>query len=215
MRNEICKVCEKNFSVYDSRPPVKYCSVVCKRADYKHWHAVTNKTYIHPVKQKIKKIRFKWNSSTEEEQRIHLQKIFDRSVIRKDGCWDWDGIAHAMGYIPMKHGKKFTWAHRISWFLYFGNIPDGLNVLHKCDNRRCSNPDHLFLGTIQDNIKDMDNKGRRHIFTGAKLSYNEVLEIKKLLLLGVPVARIARDFKMSHPAIKSIKMGATWKHVII
>ena len=218
MRNETCKACDKNFSVYDSRPPAKYCSVVCKIADYKKWHAVTLKTYIHPKKEKIIKKRFKWIETDRTEQLDHLKKIFERSVIKQDGCWDWNGGNHSQGYIPMKDGKKFTWAHRISWIINFGEIKDGLWVLHKCDNKRCTNPEHLFLGTCQDNIDDMDNKGRRNTPKGinhinAKLTDEKVKKIKELLNLGVTVARICKDYNMSNGAIDAIKYGKTWKHV--
>ncbi|MGW2169160.1 HNH endonuclease signature motif containing protein [Streptomyces sp. NPDC001705] len=80
----------------------------------------------------------------------------------RDGCWEWGASRHRNGYgqfhLP---GKRHALAHRASWLLLFGPIPDGLHVLHRCDNRPCVRPDHLFLGTRVDNMQDMAAKGRR------------------------------------------------------
>lgn len=74
-------------------------------------------------------------------------------------CWYWYGAMHKLGYgiMPALGESK---AHRVSWRLHKGDIPDGMFVLHKCDVRNCVNPDHLFLGTQTDNMRDMVNKDR-------------------------------------------------------
>lgn len=76
-------------------------------------------------------------------------------------CWEWTANLNHKGYGQKSWFGRMTPSHRISWMLSNGNIPDGLWVLHKCDNRKCVNPDHLFLGTHQDNMDDMMIKGRR------------------------------------------------------
>lgn len=79
------------------------------------------------------------------------------------GCWLWLGAWSTYGYGKVnKHGKVVTEAHRMFYEDRFGPIPDGMQVLHKCDTPPCCNPDHLFLGTQADNMRDMHRKGRWH-----------------------------------------------------
>jgi len=259
MRKETCKKCMKNFEVYDSRPPVKYCSIACKREDYKSWHAVTLKKFIHPRKESTvrgilncivcfqpfkrywnkeskqpsycstkcfstqvhtwnDKNRFKWSKATEEEKLQRLKINFENQVIKKDGCWDSKTPLRKGGYIQIRYIDKMIGIHKASWLIHNGKIPDGLLVLHKCDNKRCSNPEHLFLGTHKDNHQDMVNKGRQNLPIGenhknSKLTIEKVKKIKELLNLGVTVRRISKDFNMGKSTIDAIKNGITWKHV--
>ena len=90
---------------------------------------------------------------------------FWKKVLKIDGgCWEWQGSRLPSGYgtIHLRGcGENENHrAHRLSWFLHFGIIPDGMMVLHKCDNTRCCNPAHLFLGSNLDNMLDMVKKGR-------------------------------------------------------
>lgn len=84
----------------------------------------------------------------------------------KDNCWEWTGFRNDNGYGYMQvYGKnirprKKIGAHRMSYIIHFGDIPKGFCICHKCDNRNCVNPNHLFLGTYNDNIQDMIKKGR-------------------------------------------------------
>ena len=105
----------------------------------------------------------------------------------EDDCWNWKaGIRGITGYGCFKYNKKVVDSHRMVWFLIYGEFPK-LWVLHKCDNRLCCNPDHLFLGTYMDNIQDRNNKGRtargdnssmrRH---PEKISYGEKVGTSKL-----------------------------------
>src|SRR5688572_21396248 len=96
-------------------------------------------------------------------KRGSLQERFEAKVLKTAGCWRWLATKNNKGYgmigINAAIGKRL--AHRVSYELYVGPIPDGLCVLHHCDNPECTRPDHLFLGTKKDNMADMDAKGRR------------------------------------------------------
>lgn len=85
-----------------------------------------------------------------------------------DGCWTWTGNSLPAGYGIITHNQKINgrwtgktvYAHRLSYEIHHGEIPDGFMVMHKCDNPPCTNPNHLIIGTAQDNLNDMVKKGR-------------------------------------------------------
>lgn len=76
------------------------------------------------------------------------------------GCWDWHGYTNTQGYARVFTAGKLKRVHRMIYELFVGEIPEGLFVCHHCDNPRCINPEHLFIGTHQDNMNDMRRKGR-------------------------------------------------------
>lgn len=89
-----------------------------------------------------------------------MEDVFWRFVLEGGGCWNWRGIITRNGYGQLSHNWAKYYAHRVSWELNYGPIPDSLWVLHRCDNRPCVRPDHLFLGDSSVNTKDCWNKGR-------------------------------------------------------
>jgi hypothetical protein len=144
------------------------------------------------------------------------------SRVQKAGssCWLWTGTLNGSGYGVLGaggRGGKLLRAHRVAWEFHKGPIPDGLHCLHRCDNPRCVNVDHLFLGTNQDNIADRVRKGRSKapIFRGedhaqAKLS-NDV--IRRIREDGRIQRVIAADYGLRQSDISRIKLRQAWKHV--
>lgn len=88
-------------------------------------------------------------------------RFLEKVKLNKNGCWEWiKSRHHGNRYGIFRFGKKTITAHRMSWIIHFNKIPKGMCVLHKCDNVLCVNPEHLFIGTQLENIKDRHHKGR-------------------------------------------------------
>lgn len=128
-------------------------------------------------------------------------------------CWGWIAKKTRFGYgefyIRQRGVDKSVSAHRISWTIYKGKIPNGFLVLHRCDNPECVNPDHLFLGTYKDNMQDKIKKGRCNITHGennptSKLSNAEVERIKELCASSVPQRKIAQQFGINQSNVSRI-----------
>ena len=143
-----------------------------------------------------------------------LQERFDKKwiTIGSGGCWIWVGASWTNGYGEIEaHGKHHQFAHRISYELHVGPIPDGLCVLHTCDYPGCVNPKHLWLGTHADNMADMARKGRCPTKKGeanpfAKLTDIQVVEIRRLLGT-MRDYEIAKIYNVSPTHIGRIKLG--------
>lgn len=139
-----------------------------------------------------------------------------------DGCWLWTASIDTRGYghlLRVTH--HLILAPRASWILHYGPIPIGFYVLHRCDVRLCVRPNHLFLGTQQDNMDDMVTKGRYRkgrIYIGsenptAKLCEADVVEIRNAISKGIAQWRIAEAFGVSQMIISKISRGLVWAHV--
>lgn len=151
---------------------------------------------------------------------MNVDKRFMVKVDKGDSssCWLWHGCLNNKGYGTVtrrRHGKKRNYlAHRYSYELRNGPVPDGLCVLHKCDIPRCVNPDHLFLGTQADNIKDCVAKGRSprgEQHGRAKLSDADVISILMFINLGAKQRDISEAFGVSRSIVSDIKCGRTYR----
>jgi len=140
----------------------------------------------------------------------------------EDECWEWTGAKNRKnGYGNIKINYKKYRSHRISWILANGKIPEKMCVCHSCDNPGCVNPNHLFLGTHQDNMNDMINKNRNKIPDNSgeksgnhKLTEQEVLEIKSKYKWYVYTYKmLSEEYCVNYRTILDIIHRKTWKHI--
>jgi HNH endonuclease len=158
-------------------------------------------------------------------------------------CWEWTGKVGKNGYgtvVKAENGKKMhLLAHRESYKIFKGEIPTSLNVCHTCDNRKCINPDHLWIGTAKDNIQDAILKGRMKKTTGykhteenkakfklrkrpmtkgelsplSKLKDQDVIEIRRMIKENITQTDIAKKYGVTQSVISRIKDREVWNHV--
>lgn len=146
-------------------------------------------------------------------------KWFWKRVEKTDSCWNWTSSLTAHGYGHLKRNRHDVGAHRVSYEMAYGPIPDGMLVCHHCDNRRCVRPDHLFLGTVADNNADTRNKGRSRQGPPAdargennnfhKLTWEQVREIRRLQGTK-PTGEIAAMFGIGRCYVNQIARGYRW-----
>lgn len=143
------------------------------------------------------------------------------------GCWLWTAAVDACGYGQLAMGGTSHFAlraHRVAWTIYRGEIPIGLQVLHKCDNPPCVNPDHLFLGTHIDNMLDRDSKGRSYLVKtpidnrgsrhgNSKLTEDDVRAMRQLTDSTMTISQAARQFHIARHTAWEIIKRRRWKHV--
>lgn len=153
----------------------------------------------------------------------HQERLNRLSKInKKTGCVEWIGSTRN-GYGRLTIGsrtdgtRKTVTAHRLSYEINIGDIPDGMFVCHKCDNPKCINPSHLFAGSRQDNVNDREKKGRNNLsgihksgegHSRSKLTWDDVARIRGMS--GLSQQHIADLFGVSRSTIKDILHGKTW-----
>ncbi|SNY95513.1 HNH endonuclease [Halomonas sp. hl-4] len=141
-------------------------------------------------------------------------------VDQATGCWEWQAGRNKDGYGRMKVGSRDELAHRVSYTIYKGPIPHGKIACHSCDNTGCVNPEHLWLGSNEDNTQDMMKKGR-HRSAGSLGSRNprsvlseaDAIEVLELIDQGLTNKAIAAKFSVTHSTISCIRRGKSWKHL--
>lgn len=152
-----------------------------------------------------------------------LQRFWSKvNIAGPDECWEWQGKPSAQGYGVMCFDYKRWGSHVFAWICTKGLVPRGVDVCHTCDNRKCCNPQHFFLGTRSENIKDMWRKGRGSkapIMRGpdnfnTKLTREKVIAIRQRVAndtrRGV-MSQLAREHGVSFQAIWLIVKGKNWK----
>lgn len=151
-----------------------------------------------------------------------------------EGCWEWQRTISKMGYGKTRYLGKDETTHRVSFMVFKGEIPEGMNVCHSCDNRKCCNPDHLWIGTTKDNVQDCIRKGRRKLGSTKgyrylyrkknmnkkgenhhinKLKDNDVLEIRIMIENGNKNKEIANRYDVDASVVSKIKNRKAWSHI--
>jgi hypothetical protein len=185
----ICIQCNKEFLTRKSVVNAGYgyfCSVSC---------SITHRNH----QEKLPPEDIFWSN---------LNKLGDKD------CWIYTKCISTAGYGRIQIKRKFIAAHRFSYQLHFGEIPDGMFVCHHCDNPPCCNPSHLFLGTCADNNNDMaskyrNDKGEDH--WNNKLNERQVLEIRSLIKNGHPISVIAKKYGVHVNTVYDIRNNRIWK----
>lgn len=133
------------------------------------------------------------------------------------GCWLWTASTTKFGYGHMSVDGRLTGAHRIAWVLFKGPIPAGAQVCHKCDVPQCANPDHLFLGSRSDNMRDCAAKGRQFVprEVNSHLTREQVLRVRALKgRLGRGEAkRLTEELGITDSALSRLRRGLRWAHL--
>ncbi len=186
-----CRICEKEF------PPT---------SEYFH-RDKARKSGFHPYCKPCRYERRKKPRPTPEQR--FWPKV-DKTGNK--GCWQWTSTLDYTGYgrFHVSPQQRGAMAHRYSYELHYGSIPEGFDCLHKCDNPACVNPDHLFLGTHQDNMTDMVKKGR----VAKKLTKQDVLNIRQLYTSRKwRQKEIAKRYNVHQSHISYIVNYKYWKHI--
>jgi hypothetical protein len=136
---------------------------------------------------------------------------------RLNECWNWKASTnHGYGQLKIENINSSTGAHRVAWELYNNKkIPKGKEICHHCDNKKCVNPRHLFIGTHLDNMKDRDRKGHNVISIGEKngnhkLTARMVREIRKS---NEPSIFLGKVYGVNHSTICNVRNRKYWKHI--
>lgn len=148
------------------------------------------------------------------------ERIMRSISVSPSGCWEWTHSLDRVGYGKIKALNRTLQAHRFSWMVFRGEIPDSLCVLHECDNRKCVNPDHLFLGTQKDNMDDCARKGRNADMkklareSNSKVTEDQVREIRRLYFEGgLRQEDIGNQFGLSKGGVQAIASRRCWKDI--
>lgn len=148
-----------------------------------------------------------------DKDRDQFERRFWSRVDRLGQCWEWTQGCSAFGYGAVNRRQsgidRQYRTHRVAYELAYGAIPDHLHVCHRCDNRKCCRPEHLFLGTAADNALDRDTKGRG----STKLTATDARNIRTSYAQGVPMKQLAEQYGVRYVSIRAIVRRESWRHV--
>ncbi len=190
MAEKICLICQKRFT----RP--------MKVSNYNWSRRVT-------CSHKCRLIKLKGQGE------LGLRDAFDRyaDVGGPSDCWEWTGTITSDGYGRAQCAKEKWSAHRLSYHIFRGPIPNGLFICHTCDNKKCVNPSHLYAGTAQDNSNDAVERGLQP--RGIDM-HNSVLtpkDVREIRCSEKSSRALAKQFSVSQATIMKVLTGRTWGHV--
>jgi hypothetical protein len=189
----VCGNCGTAFRAYPSRIAIgqgRYCSRLCAR-----------------------------RAAAQARQRHWKDSFTDLLWLPEpnSGCWLWLGGVNRLGYgvVPKRAKSKGTTAHRAAYLMAHGSIPEGMDILHRCDVRCCVNPDHLFAGTHHDNMRDMMAKGRGRQLRGEKHHAVKVTPtiVRAIRASTEPHKVLAERYGISRHTVHTIRDFRTWKHI--
>lgn len=150
---------------------------------------------------------------------LTVEAFWAKAIKQPNGCWEWTGCLTDSGYGLLTWAGKRDRAHRIAYRIFNKrSIPAGLFVCHKCDNRKCINPEHLFLGTNYDNVMDMVSKGRDSLFKNGREAGNrkftpeQVKEIRSLYP-KLNTVELAKIYRVANSTISYIVNGKQYKNI--
>lgn len=231
-----CKVCRAPFLTHPSKLKTGrgiYCSLTCRSSIRKTLPVerickhcskqFTLPSWIARRADRIGEGQFCSHSCASRHQLSDPQERFWQQVKKVKGeksCWLWAGDTSPDGYGKFSLFRDEKWhslrSHRYVYEITYGTIPVDLLVLHECDNPICVRPDHLFLGTQQDNIADKVTKRRQargEKMATAKLTASQVQMIRSGARMGLTLTEIAKVYRVSIETISAICRYRTWKHV--
>lgn len=147
------------------------------------------------------------------------KRLMTNVSITESGCWEWNKYKKNGYGVTVLKGKQEQ-AHRASWKVFVGDIENGMQINHKCHNRACINPDHLYKGTQVENMRDMEGSGRANRARGERaglsvLSVENVISIKKLIKQGSSNLQLSDQFNVAPTTISAIRNNKTWRNIQI